>query len=285
MASKEIPKGEWTEIKYNLNSIALPATLTDIYIAQDHAEVKNKGTIYIDDLRILSEGTSEIKDLDLPNDVKGKDEFEKNSDLTSGDSLKIIVYDKIEEEKILLDKLKNKKIEQKINTNSDVVIFTNQEDEALLENINVEKIVSEGYSTKEKENALFVNIDVASGGLRTTNYKQWINLQKEIKETSKKNVIVIMNGTLEDFKDTKEKQLFIDKLCEIKRATSKNIWVIHDGESSTYSMERGVKYLSINNSNIDSNKPLEVAKKAKYLEITITEDNKMSYQFSDVWGR
>ena len=283
MASKEIPKGEWTEIKYNLNSIALPATLTDIYVAQDHAEIKNKGTIYIDDLRILSEGTSEIKDSVLPNDIKGKDELEKSSDLTSGDSLKIIIYDKIEEETILLDKLKNKKIEQTINSSSDVVIFTNQEDETLLENINTEKIISKGYETKEKENAIFINIDVSSGGLRTTDYNQWINLSKEIKETKQKNVIIIMNGTLENFKDNKEKQLFVDTLCEIKRATSKNIWVIHDGENSTYSMERGIKYLSINNKTIDEKDPLNVAKETKYLEITISEDNKISYEYKKIF--
>jgi hypothetical protein len=254
MASKEIPKGEWTEIKYNLNSISLPATLTDIYVAQDHAEVKNKGTVYFDDLRIISESSTKITDLKLLEDEKGKDDAEKTTDLTSGDSLKIIVYDKIEEEKILLDKLKNKKLEQKVNENADVVILTNQEDVNLLENIKSEKNISKGYIAKEIENALFVNIDVSSGGLRITDYNQWVDLQKAIKATEQKNVIIIMNGTLEDFTDSKEKQLFIDTMCELKRSTSKNIWVVHDGEDSTYSMERGVKYLSINNERTNSKK-------------------------------
>ena len=283
MASKEIPKGEWTEIKYNLNSISLPATLSDIYVAQDHAEVKNKGTIYIDDLRILSEASTKINDLKLPKDIKGIDEAEKVSELTSGDSLKIIVYDNIEKESILLDSLKNKKLEQKINDVSDIVIFTNQADEKLVENISVEKIISKEFSTTEIENALFINIDVSSGGLRTTDYNQWLDLQNVIKEKNQKNVIVIMNGTLEDFKDKKEKQLFIDTLCDLRRSTSKNIWVIHDGETSTYSMERGIKYLSINNSDINTNEPIDVAKETKYLEITITEDNKISYEYKKVF--
>lgn len=283
MASKEIPKGEWTEIKYNLNSISLPATLSDIYVAQDHAEVKNKGTIYIDDLRILSEASTKINDLKLPKDIKGIDEAEKVSELTSGDSLKIIVYDNIEKESILLDSLKNKKLEQKINDVSDIVIFTNQADEKLVENISVEKIISKEFSTTEIENALFINIDVSSGGLRTTDYNQWLDLQNVIKEKNQKNVIVIMNGTLEDFKDKKEKQLFIDTLCDLRRSTSKNIWVIHDGKTSTYSMERGIKYLSINNSDINKNEPIDVAKETKYLEITITEDNKISYEYKKVF--
>lgn len=283
MASKEIPKGEWTEIKYNLNSISLPATLSDIYVAQDHAEVKNKGTIYIDDLRILSEASTKINDLKLPKDIKGIDESEKVSELTSGDSLKIIVYDNIEKESILLDSLKNKKLEQKINDVSDIVIFTNQADEKLVENISVEKIISKEFSTTEIENALFINIDVSSGGLRTTDYNQWLDLQNVIKEKNQKNVIVIMNGTLEDFKDKKEKQLFIDTLCDLRRSTSKNIWVIHDGKTSTYSMERGIKYLSINNSDINKNEPIDVAKETKYLEITITEDNKISYEYKKVF--
>lgn len=283
MASKEIPKGEWTEIKYNLNSISLPATLSDIYVAQDHADVKNKGTIYIDDLRILNEVSSKVNDLKLPEDIKGIDELQKTTSLTSGDSLKIIVYDKIEKEKILLDSLKNKKIEQKINSSSDVVIFTNQEDNTLLENIETEKINTKGCEIKEIENALFINIDVSSGGLRITDYNQWIDLEKSIKEANQKNIIIIMNGTLENFKDKKEKQLFIDTLCDLRRTTSKNIWVIHDGENSTYSMERGIKYLSINNSEINTEDPIEVAKETKYLEITISENNEITYEYKKVF--
>ena len=283
MASKEIPKGEWTEIKYNLNSISLPATLTDIYVAQDHAEVKNKGTVYFDDLRIISESSTKITDLKLSEDEKGKDDSEKTTDLTSGDSLKIVVYDKIEEEKILLDTLKNRKFEQKVNENADVLILTNQEDENLLENIKSKKITSRVYSTKEIENALFISIDVSSGGLRITDYNQWINLQNAIKETKQKNVIVIMNGTLEDFTDSKEKQLFIDTMCELKRNTSKNIWVLYDGENSTYSMERGVKYLSINNESVNINEPSNVAKETKYLEITISKDNELSYEYKKLF--
>ena len=283
MASKEIPKGEWTEIKYNLNSIALPAKLTDIYVAQDHAEVKNKGTVYFDDLRILSDVSSKINNIKLPQDIKGIDEAENSSELTSGDSLKIIVYDKIEKEDILLDSLKNKKIEQKVNSSADIAIFTNQEDEECLENITVHKITTNEFSTTEIENALLVNIDVSSGGLRTTDYNQWIELKNVIKEKSQKNVILIMNGSLESFIDKKEKQLFIDTLCDIKRNTSKNIWVIYDGETSTYSMERGIKYLSINNMDVNKKEPLDVAKETKYLEITITKDNKISYEYKKVF--
>ena len=283
MASKEIPKGEWTEIKYNLNSISLPATLTDIYVAQDHAEVKNKGTVYFDDLRIVIESITKIADLKLPEDEKGQDESEKSTKLTSGDSLKVIVYDQINNEEILLDTFKNRKLEQKINANADVVILTNQEDTELLKNIETEKITTKGYTTKEIENALFINIDVTSGGLRITDHNQWINLQNVIKETSQKNVIIIMNGKLEDFTDDKEKQLFIDTMCELKRNTSKNIWILYDGEDSTYSMERGVKYLSINNNAIDSEEPVEVARKTKYLEITISKDNELSYEYKKLF--
>jgi hypothetical protein len=109
------------------------------------------------------------------------------------------------------------------------------------------------------------------------------DLQKAIKATEQKNVIIIMNGTLEDFTDSKEKQLFIDTMCELKRSTSKNIWVVHDGEDSTYSMERGVKYLSINNERTNSNDPLYVATNMKYLEITISKNNEISYEYKKIF--
>lgn len=285
MASKEIPKGKWTEIKYSLNSISLPATLTDIYIAQDHPEIKNEGTVYFDDLKIITESSSKIADVKLPEDEKGKDELQKTTELTSGDSLKIIVYDKIEDEEILLDSLKNRKIVEKINNEADVVIFTNQQEENVLKDkdIKISKINSKGYETKEIENALFINIDVSSGGLRITDYNQWLEFEDAIKTTRQKNIIIIMNGTLNDFTDEKEKQLFIDTLCEIKKSTSKNIWVLHQGENSNYSMERGVKYLSINNEDVNSLEPIDVAREVRYLEITISETNELTYEYKKLF--
>lgn len=271
MVSKGFAGGEWTELTYDLNSISLPATLTDIYVAQDKPEVKTTGTIYFDELVIIEDKDANISEVKLPEDVKGVSNLEETTELTSGESLKIIVFDEIRETEILLDSLVKKRVEQKMNNTAEVVVFTSQENEDLISNITAEKIISKGYSIQSVEGSLFITLDVSSGGIRISDYNQWGNLEKDIKDAEEKNIFVVMKGSLNDFTDDKERKLFIDTLCDLKRKTSKNILVIQDGSNTEISMERGVKYISVNNGDIDKNDPLDVARNTKYIEITVAE--------------
>ena len=271
MVSKGFAGGEWTELTYDLNSISLPATLTDIYVAQDKPEVKTTGTIYFDELVIIEDKDANISEVKLPEDVKGVSNLEETTELTSGESLKIIVFDEIQETEILLDSLVKKRVEQKMNNTAEVVVFTSQENEDLISNITAEKIISKGYSIQSVEGSLFITLDVSSGGIRISDYNQWGNLEKDIKDAEEKNIFVVMKGSLNDFTDDKERKLFIDTLCDLKRKTSKNILVIQDGSNTEISMERGVKYISVNNGDIDKNDPLDVARNTKYIEITVAE--------------
>ena len=271
MVSKGFAGGEWTELTYDLNSISLPATLTDIYVAQDKPEVKTTGTIFFDELVIIEEKDANISEVKLPEDVKGVSNLEETTELTSGESLKIIVFDEIRETEILLDSLVKKRVEQKMNNTAEVVVFTSQENEDLISNITAEKIISKGYSIQSVEGSLFITLDVSSGGIRISDYNQWGNLEKDIKDAEEKNIFVVMKGSLNDFTDDKERKLFIDTLCDLKRKTSKNILVIQDGSNTEISMERGVKYISVNNGDIDKNDPLDVARNTKYIEITVAE--------------
>lgn len=271
MVSKGFAGGEWTELTYDLNSISLPATLTDIYVAQDKPEVKTTGTIYFDELVIIEDKDANISEVKLPEDVKGVSNLEETTELTSGESLKIIVFDEIRETEILLDSLVKKRVEQKMNNTAEVVVFTSQENEDLISNITAEKIISKGYSIQSVEGSLFITLDVSSGGIRISDYNQWGNLEKDIKDAEEKNIFVVMKGSLNDFTDDKERKLFIDTLCDLKRKTSKNILVIQEGSNTEISMERGVKYISVNNGDIDKNDPLDVARNTKYIEITVAE--------------
>lgn len=272
MVSKGFEGGEWTELMYNLNSISLPATLTDIYVAQDKPEIKAEGTIYFDELVIIEDKEDSISEVKLPDDVKGVSSLEEATELTSGDSLKIIVFDEIRETEILLDSLVKNRVERKMNDTAEVVIFTSQENEDLISNVSAEKIISKGYSKLAVENSLFITLDVSSGGIRISDYNQWGNLEKDIKDAEEKNIFVVMNGSLNDFTDEKERKLFVDTLCDLKRKTSKNIAVIQDGENTEISMERGVKYISVNNAAVNKNNPLDVARNTKYIEITVAEN-------------
>ena len=91
-----------------------------------------------------------------------------------------------------------------------------------------------------------------------------------------------MNGSLDNFTDTSEKQLFIDVMCELKRNTGKNIWIISEGDYTTYSMERDIRYLSVNNQNFNTTEPIEVSKNTSYILITIDDDN-LTYEIKNIF--
>ena len=268
-------------LNISLENISLPAKLTDIYVGQDTKEILSKGNIKIGNLIIIEKGTNK-EDLKLPKNIKGIDSANKTSISSSDNAIKIALYDKISKPTILLDKLKNSKLESTLNKNADLIILTNQD--STYENSNITKpiIKASSYSKTSYENTDIITIDVTNGGLKDTNYTQWLNLQTDIKNSKNKNILVIMKGNLDNFKDTKEKQLFIDVMCELKRNSSKNIWILNEGDYTDYSMERGIRYLSVNNENFNLSEPIEVAEKTSYILITI-EENNMTYEIKSLF--
>ena len=284
LVSKGFVGGEWTKMSYDLTSVALPATLTDIYIAQDDLNEENQGTIYFDNLTIKREKFEEENEITLPENEKGTDISNKETTLTSGDSLKIAIYDEIKKPQVLLEQLTKNKIEQKINQEAEVAIFTSQSDVNLLTNISSKKINCGKYSKTEIENSTFITLDISNSGIRTTEYEQWNKLQTDIKESTNQNIFIVLNGSLDDFSDEKEKQLFVDILSELKNILSKNIWVIYKGEKTVQSMEKGIKYICIGNEWVDSKEPLSVAQNTKYMLITVGKDE-ISYEVKKIYEK
>lgn len=281
MVSKGISGDCWTDISYELTNIALPATLTDIYVAQDDMNIKNKGIVYFDNLVISKDTELDALNQSLPQDIKGIDTACKATN-ASGDIIKIMVYDEIKNPVILLDKLVNNKVTQIMNQEANVTLLFNEVGEKISEDIDTNIITAGKYKKEEYGNTTIISLDVSNGGIRTTDYTEWLEVQKDIENTESENVFIIMNGSLDDFTDKKERKLFIDVLCELKRTTEKNIWVIHEGEHTTYSMERGIKYLVIGNDGVDKTDPKSVAEDMKYIMITIN-GTKLSYEIKNVF--
>ena len=282
-AQKSVPD-KWTKVTVDLSTIALPATLTDIYVVQDKSEIKNKNVVYVDNLSISKSSDVAVNKTNIPEDIKGDDASSKKTDFEDTNTFKIFVYDNMKDEKTPLDKLTNTKIEQLINKNANLAIFTTEQSGEKIKNIKTEILSMNKYSIKENEEATYITIDVSNGGLRKTDYTQWVSLQKDIKNTSNKNIFILMKGTLESFTDVSEKQAFIDTLCDLKRSTSKNIWLIYQGDYTTYSMERGIKHLIIGNEWIDKIEPLEVAENTKCLIITLDGKN-LTYEIKNIFEK
>lgn len=227
---------------------------------------------------LSSENSSNIV---LPKDIKGLDDANVSTSNSGDNVTKIAIYDSINKPIILFDKLKNSKIESALNKNADLIFLTSQNENVKL-NIHKPIIKTSSYNKTSFENIDIINIDVSNGGLRNTDYTQWLNLQTDIKKTEKQNILILMKGNLDNFTDDNERKLFIDVMCELRKSTGKNIWIINEGNTTNYSMERGIKYLSVHNKNVNIVDPLEISRNTNYILITI-EDNKLIYEIKNVF--
>ena len=73
------------------------------------------------------------------------------------------------------------------------------------------------------------------------------------------------------------------RVCDIYRATGKNIWVIQKGDNTDYSMKRGIKYLSIASREY-LNPEVEDVKDTNYILITVNND-KMTYEIKNLYSK
>ena len=128
------------------------------------------------------------------------------------------------------------------------------------------------------KNSKFISIDCSKSGIRNSDSTQWVNIQNDIKNAKADNIFIVMNNSLDNFSDNDEVSFWIDMLCDLRREFNKNIWVLHYGIYTDYSMERGIKYLGINNAtNID-----EIPNNTNYILITVNGKN-LSYEIKNIF--
>ena len=266
-----------------LNNISLPAKLTDIYVGQDTKDILSNDIINIGNLKVVYKVDSINTDIDVPKDIKGVDVANKPSSLSGDNITKLAVLDEFSTEKTLLDRLNNTKLQNSINENATFLILTSKDGNTSNPNITIPTLKKDAYKFTSYDKFDLITFDVTNGGIRTTDYNQWINIQNDIKNSKNKNIIVLMNGSLDNFTDSNERKLFIDVMCQLRRDNSKNILILSDGAFTDYSMERGIRYLSMNSSNYDKLSPIEVAQNSEYLLITIDSNNNLTYEIKKVF--
>lgn len=215
----------------------------------------------------------------IPHDIKGVDELQKSAENKNEETFTISVFDEIVDANLMIENLRNKKIVNSINKNANIAIFTSQNDNEMLKSITSNVITCENYKATTYNNSTFITIDASDNGIRNTDSTQWISLQNDIKDSESENIFIIMNTSLDNFSDSAEAQLFIDVLCELKRETSKNIWVLHKGTYTDYSMERGIKYLGINT---EITSPNDILTNTNYFLITVT-GKELTYEIKNVF--
>jgi len=269
----------WKEINYDLRSVSLPVTISDIYLAQDDLNKKNSGYIFVDNLVYYTNNPNEISKLQFPKDIKIEDQTNTKNEDIENSSFNIALIDTLYQSNLMIEELRNTKLKNSINSNSDLTIITKETDKNLLDKITTEKIITKGYSLLEKKSASFISIDISNNSIRTTNSTQYNSLINDVKNSKNNNIFIILNNSIDNFTDLEERRLFIDILCELKRETKKNILVLHTGYFTGFTMERGVKFLGVNTSNIS---PENIAKEYSYILISVVEDN-ISYEIKKIF--
>lgn len=258
----------WKEVVYNLSSIALPATLTDIYLAQDNLAIQETGYIYVDHLVYYSHPTKTEIQVRLPKDKKAEDA--NNPSFITDSAYQLAVLDTLSQPVYLLDVMKQKTLYATLNRQVDATLFTEATDSELTSPLTTKVYQNTGYDVIEVPNATILMVDIGKGGIRSTNAMQWLDLQDDIQEADTHHVLIVFNGSLDTFQDENERKLLIDALCEWQRETKKQITVLHTGYYNDYSMERGVKFLGLQTQNLGFD---EVAKDYSYLQLSITKDD------------
>ena len=267
----------WKEITYDLSNISLPATLSDIYLAQDNLTIKNSGSIYVDNLIYYSTKVTTDSIVQIPKDIKIEDQ--NNIKYQNDNSFNIALIDTINTPNLMIEYLQNKQLIKSINKNANLAIITDETPDELLNDISIEKIVSKNYNLHELNNCTFINIDISNKGIRLTDSIQWQNFKYDIEDSDNTNIFIILNDSIDNFTDIQERKLFIDTLCELKQTTKKNITVLHSGFYTDFSMERGVKFLGINTKNITTEK---IASNSSYILISVVGDN-IYYEIKNIF--
>jgi hypothetical protein len=124
---------------------------------------------------------------------------------------------------------------------------------------------------------------LSNEGIRKTDYTQWINLQEDIMNSNNKNIFILLNAKINDFKDLKEKELFKETIISLEKGLDKNIFIIEEGESTNFEIIDGIKMIQIGNDQIDESTGTNMIFNSKYIELTIDEDETFKYEFKKLY--
>ncbi len=215
----------------------------------------------------------------LPEEQTFEEMFSGDAIESGEKTTKIIFYEDIENQSTLLAKLIKSKFEETINKEADVIVSLKNIKDAY----NAKVIKSGKYHCEDVENTTFISLDMSNEGIRKTDYTQWINLQEDILNSTNKNVFILLNARINDFKDAKEKALFKETITSLEKGLDKNIFIIEEGTSTNFEIIDGIKMIQIGNDQIDESNGTNMIFNSKFIEFVIDENEEFSYEFKNLY--
>jgi len=245
--AKSVDWHDWRWVEVNLPSGKAPFKLKTIYVVETNPDKKNAGSIYLDDLTALVSG--KYDESLIPSGSMWIDTAnQKGSGFTFGALGTMPVANQNNVNTLALAK----NVLNNHNASFTAIVGTPWTDETTLNSqlkgLENYKFSGKGYSVLTEKEATFIFLDASKGSLRATDYKQWLNLQNDLKSVDKsKPLFVVIDRAPESFSDTLEGDLLKKILTEHAKSTGQGVWVLTNGKSNPFNSKAtdGVHYVSI----------------------------------------
>ncbi len=256
----------WKQLKFdNASSIK---SIVSIYVAQANNSDNEKSYILIDSLNVKYYGYVNDNFV-IPSNIVGTDVL--NKDIEDSD-FTISLIDQINKPTTLFDKIVNNKLINNFNENSNLVIFTKgTQNTQNITNLNTKYISNKSYLKSNYSDFTIINMDVSNKGIKNTDFSQWERLVSDLDNTNK-NVLIILNNSLDTFDDNLEKEFLLNTLTKKKKETSNNYWIIQNGKTTKQLNYNEIKILTIGNNSINSSDINNVIDNYKYINIYLKSE-------------
>ncbi|MGE4283441.1 MAG: phosphodiester glycosidase family protein [Clostridia bacterium] len=252
---------------------AFPMMLERLYIAQTDQTVKSAGTVYFDDLTLVTKNIIENKE--IPKNTKYADPLNTAPNLSKESKpFKVMVFGNTIPTHTLLDNIMMKKMIAAANKNSDAAAFVGFNDVSTLTGLEVPSILTDGFKAVTMNNNLFISLDSSKRSLREPDETQWLKLKQQISSVKSDNVFVLMPSPLEGengFTDSLESNLLKDMLTEeVVQNQGKNVFFLYNGNVNDTNIYRGIRYLSTKGiKDINTQNVVQKVEDLEYILITI----------------
>jgi hypothetical protein len=226
------------------NNAVAPLKLERLYLVEIEPSYMDSGYIYIDELTAFYKPNFEKK---IPkNTAVYIDERNVFSELKNENSFRFLAHGSIGTIDTLLDKWFVNKLSY-VTEAVDLNIFTNHINSKLEEKLSDNYLVgASGYSHTKFKNSSFIRLDNTNGGLRATDYNQWIWLLNTVNNLQSDSLFVILPKPL-NFTDKLEEKLFFDTLEKLKEEKNMDVWILTGGNNKDFEIQviRGIRLVKL----------------------------------------
>lgn len=266
-------KMNWTGWKYlqaSLSDIKNPLYVTKLYVVRTAAGA-SRGEICFDNLLTGKTWYDSVNTDDIPADTVPQDiaNVATGPYKATADSLRFSFMGQSSEPsndaQILLTDKMTTKINKWLDTSA---VAGNTSHEFVTKLTNPYVSAHKGFNSYTVKNSLFIQLDMSTGSLRTSNSKQWNDFLKLLETNTSDNIFIFMAKSPDEMSDSMEATLFKDIITDYKLDTGKNVWVFYNGSEDKVHLERGVRYISSQGYNI-KDLSMKTINSAMYFLVTV----------------